>query len=501
MKIPTDKLLFVFEMANNHMGSVEHGLRIMHEIREVTRHFPFHFAFKFQYRHLDAFIHPSFKSRTDFTYVKRFSETRLTKEQFKILKDELDDLGFISICTPFDETSVDLIEEHNFGIIKVGSCSFTDWPLLERIVKTDKSIIASIAGVPLEDIDKVVSFFEHRQRDFALMHCVAEYPTGTQNLQLNQIDLLRTRYPSVRVGYSTHEHPDNTDSVKIAIAKGATIFEKHVGVPTADIHLNAYSATPAQIQLWLKAAQEAVIMCGMSGRRSGFTEEEQASLYALRRGVFARRPIKQGEKISIEDVFLAIPVFDNQVTANDLSKYTEFYTHTDIGVNDPVLSTRVRRVDIREKVYDIVQGVKALLEKGRVVVPGKADLEISHHYGIDRFDEYGITMITVVNREYCKKLIILLPGQKHPEQYHKLKEETFHILYGVLQMNLNGVETEHHQGDVVIVEREMKHSFSSRTGAVIEEISLTHCKDDSYYMDPEITNNKNRKTLLTYWMG
>ena len=500
MKIPVDNLLFIFEMANNHMGSVEHGLRIISEIHAVSRNFPYHFAFKFQYRHLDTFIHPDFKSRSDVKYVKRFCETRLSEDQFKALRDELGNLGFISICTPFDEASVDLIEAHGFDIIKIASCSFTDWPLLERVVKTDKPIIASTAGVPLEDVDRVVSFFEHRNLSFALMHCVAEYPTRNQHLQLNQIDLLRSRYPQISVGYSTHEHPDNTDSIKIATAKGATIFEKHVGVPTADIRLNAYSATPMQVRLWLQAAQETLEMCGVRGKRPDFTEDELSSLHGLGRGVFARRPISSGERISTEDIFLAIPVMDGQITANDLSKYTEFHAQAEINTNAPVLLAEVSKVDVREKVYDIVQRVKALLEKSRVVAPGRADLEISHHYGIDRFDEFGITMITVVNREYCKKLIIMLPGQSHPEQYHKQKEETFHVLYGDVLMNLNGIEAKHCQGDVIVVEKGVRHSFGSKTGAVIEEISSTHYGDDSYYTDPEIGNNKNRKTLLAYWI-
>jgi len=501
MRIPSDNLLFVFDMANNHMGSVEHGLRILREVRAATHDFSFHFAFKFQYRDLDTFIHPDFKSRTDFKYIKRFSETRLSPEQFKILKDEIDNLGFISVCTPFDEKSVDLIEAQGFNIIKVASCSFTDWPLLERIVKTDKPIIASTAGVALDDIDKVVSFFNHRHRELAIMHCVAEYPTGNQYLQLNQIDFFRSRYPNVHIGYSTHEHPDNVDSIKIAIAKGATIFEKHVGVPASDIRLNAYSATPAQVRLWLQSAQETIQMCGIAGKRHAFSDKELSDLLALRRGVFARRSIKEGTRISLNDVFLAIPVVDGQITANDLSKYAEFCALTDINANEPILFAGTNKVDIREKVYDIVQRIKAFLEKSRVVVPGKADLEISHHYGIDRFYEYGITMITVVNREYCKKLLILLPGQKHPEQYHNQKEETFHILYGDLLISLDGVETRHQQGNLVVVEKGVKHSFSSECGAVIEEISSTHYKEDSYYTNPYINNNKNRKTLLTYWMG
>ncbi len=500
MRIPDDKPLFIFEMANNHMGSAQHGVRIIREMHSVSKDFPFHFAFKFQFRNLDTFIHQDFKGRNDIKYVKRFSETRLAREVFKALKDEAAALGFITICTPFDEISVDLIEEMNFDILKVASCSFTDWPLLERIAKVEKPIIASTAGVSFDAIDKVVSFLEHRQKTTVLMHCVAAYPTQNKFIQLNQIDLLQTRYPAVRIGYSTHEHPDNLDPVKMAVAKGITIFEKHVGVATPEIPLNDYSASPAQVKKWLEAAQQAFEICGDTKKRYDFSKEEISSLQGLRRGVFAKRPLKKGEKIAGNDVFFAIPLSDGQITANDFSKYTEFIAQKDIDAQKPVFFTDVASKDNRQKVYEIVQRVKALLASSGVVTPGQAEFEISHHYGIDRFEQYGITMITVVNRDYCKKLIIVLPGQIHPEQYHKQKEETFYILHGTVLLSLNGIQKEYNKGDVIVVEKGVKHLFSSKTGAIIEEISTTHCKDDSFYVDEEILKNKDRKTFLTYWI-
>ena len=129
------------------------------------------------------------------------------------------------------------------------------------------------------------------------------------------------------------------------------------------------------------------------------------------------------------------------------------------------------------------------------------DLEISHHYGIDRFNEYGCVIINFINRAYCKKLIIVVAGQKHPEQYHKVKEETFHIVYGSVELELDGVTRNYTSGDIVTVEPGTKHSFSSFDGAVIEEISSTHDKADSFYTDPVIAENKNRKTLITQWIG
>jgi sialic acid synthase SpsE/quercetin dioxygenase-like cupin family protein len=496
------KPLFIFEIANNHNGSVEHGLTIIREINKVTTKFRdlFDFGFKLQYRDLDSLIHPDFKDRTDLKYIKRFSETKLQIEEFIQLKTEMVNLGFVTICTPFDEKSVDRIESQDYDVIKIASCSINDWPLLERIVQSNKPVIASTAGAEFDVIDKVVSFFQHRNKDFSLMHCIGEYPTPNQNLNLNQIDLLKARYPGVRIGYSTHEQPDLTVPIAMAIAKGTTIFEKHVGVATDAISLNDYSANPAQVEIWLEAARGAYEMSGVSDLRHTFATSEVASLLSLRRGVFANRDIQQGEKIDQSDLLIAIPTTTDQITANDLSKYTQLYAETDLKANKPLLNSNVKRVEIRDQVYQIVEQIKTILQESRVVVPHQLNFEISHHYGIERFNEFGATIISYLNREYCKKLIVIIPDQIHPEQYHKLKEETFIVQYGEVDIILDGQHRLCQPGDIVIVERGVKHIFSSKTGAVIEEISSTHYADDSYYTDPEIAKNHFRKTLLTHWV-
>ena len=500
MKHRLDEPLFIFEMANNHMGSVDHGLAMIEAFADVSRKFPFRFAFKFQFRELNTFIHPGYQARMDLKYVKRFRETQLSREQFQRLKDAVESHGFLSMCTPFDEPSVDLIEEMGFGIIKIASCSFTDWPLLERIVKTDNPLIASTAGAGLEEIDKVVSFFQHREKEFALMHCVGEYPTRIDSLQINQIELLKQRYPGVPVGYSTHEEPDNTESIQLAIAKGASIFEKHVAVETEELKKNDYSATPEQVSRWLLSADRAYRISGVSGRRSQATEKELADLRQFKRGVFASRKIARGERIDTTNTFFAFPNSEGQLLANDLSKYIEYILERDVEKDGPIPSSGLTSVDKREKVYGIVQRVKKMLTDRNIVVPGMATLEISHHYGLDRFEEVGCTIVNVINREYCKKLIVMLPGQKHPEQYHRIKEETFVVLDGDVRLTLDGTVKECWRGDVVTVNRGTKHPFSSENGAIIEEISSTHYKDDSYYTDEAILRNRDRKTVLSYWM-
>ena len=500
MKNTSVRPLFIFEMANNHMGNVEHGLRIIEALYEIAKDFPFNFGVKLQYRDIETFIHPDYKGRNDLKFVKRFSETALSWRDYKRIKDAIHDKGFVSICTPWDEISVGKIEEHDYDFIKIPSCYWTDWPLLERIAASSKPIIGSVAGVALEDIDKVVSFFCHRSRPLSLMHCVGEYPTRDENLQLNQIELLKKRYPGTEIGYSTHERPDNYDAVKIAIGLGATMFEKHVGFPTDTIKLNAYSANPEQIRNWLASAASAFAMCGIKDERCPFAEEEIRTLRALQRGVFAKKPIKAGEMLNGSDVFYAIPNGEGQIVANDISKYIDYYALQALDEGQPALFERMRVCDRRKQVYRAISEVKKLLKRSKVIVPGQLDLEISHHYGMDNFDKFGSTIITVVNREYCKRVIVLLPGQTHPEQYHKLKDETYHILHGEILLKLDGEQSRRKANDVIVIPRGVRHGFSTRTGTVIEEVSSYYTQGDSFYTDPKIETTPNRKTFVTYWM-
>jgi len=490
--------LFIFEMANNHMGDVKHGVNIIRETAKICGKFDFKFGFKLQYRDLDTFIHPQYKGRTDIKYVKRFEETRLSQDGQKVLKDEIKKAGFISICTPFDEISVDRIVKHGFDVIKIGSCSFTDWSLLEKIADTDLPIIASTASATIEEIDQVVSFFEHRNKKLCIMHCVGEYPTKRENLNLNQIDLLKNRYPDIAVGFSTHEDPDNVDSVKIAIAKGAKVFERHVAIKTDKYLMNAYSSTPEQIDKWLLSADDAYKMCGIEGNRYAITEKERKDLRGLKRGVFAKGDLKKNEKLTRDNVIFAIPCKESQLVANDMSKYSEYVLDRGIKAGEAINFSDVKIRNLREKVLKIIKELKEIILKSHIALPSKIDLELSHHYGIEKYEEWGAAILNCINREYCKKLIILLPGQKHPFHHHLRKEETFQVLYGDMDVVVDGQDKLLKAGDMLTVGRGVKHNFSSKNGVIFEEVSTTHYKDDSFYTDEKVVNNKDRKTALTF---
>src|SRR5262249_4182621 len=154
---------------------------------------------------------------------------------------------------------------------------------------------------------------------------------------------------------------DNIDAVKIAIGLGATIFEKHVGVATDTVKLNAYSATPEQTGAWLAAAAEGFRMYGNHEERYAFTAEEAKSLRDLHPRAFVTREIKPGEKAVPADVFYAIPSSGDQIVANNMSKYIDFYATAPIAGNQPLAASNVRACDRRRHIYHIVGEVKKML--------------------------------------------------------------------------------------------------------------------------------------------
>jgi sialic acid synthase SpsE/quercetin dioxygenase-like cupin family protein len=497
------KPLFILEMANNHMGNVNHGVRMISEFKTVIEKFEeiFQFAFKLQLRD-PSIIHPDYVNRMDLKNIKRFSETRLSSSDFKLLHKEIKNAGFISMCTPFDELSVQVMLDMDFDVFKIASCSFADWSLMEALDNVNKPIIISSACAELGTIDKVVSFLKNRNKDFCLMHCVSAYPTKDSDLEINQIDFLKQRYNGVLVGFSTHESPDCTDSIKIAIAKGSMIFEKHVGVPTEKYAINAYSATPEQVNKWLKSAESAYQMCGgVSDRRMTFTKESKEGILPFVRGCFVRNDVKKGKKIEKENIFLAIPNVPDQLLATDISKYAEFEAKCDIKANEPILHNNVVVRNSREKLESIMCKVYKILQDANIVIPNGTSCSISAHYGIDNFHEYGVIAFDIVNREYCKKILVMLPEQNHPIHYHKIKEETFQVLSGDMKLQIENELYTLKSGELITVNREQKHSFGTSNGVVIEEISTTHINDDSYYDDTTITDNKDRKMSMIFFQS
>jgi sialic acid synthase SpsE len=311
--------LFVLELANNHWGDVNRGLRIVREFSTVVRYNDIRAAIKFQFRDVENFVHKDFRHRQDIRYIKKTLDTRLTRDEMATLVEAVRRNNCIRMATPFDEASVDLCEDLGIEIIKVASSDITDWPLLERIAKAQKPVIVSTGGASVRSMDAMVTFFQNRHIPLAINHCVSLYPTDDAELELNQIDYLRHRYPEVTIGFSTHEYRDWTSSIMMAYAKGARTFERHIDIDTPDHPITPYCSTPEQVVEWFGAFHKAKEMCGRtSAERRRCSAREITYLDSLVRGVYAKRDLPPGHALTEDDIYLAIPLQKGQISCREL---------------------------------------------------------------------------------------------------------------------------------------------------------------------------------------
>ena len=321
MRAPIFEDLFVLELANNHWGKLDRGLKIIADYGQVVRFNGVRAALKLQFRDVDSFIHKDFRERSDIRYIKKTLDTQMSWEDYGQLLKATRHWSMITMATPFDEVSVEKCVELGVQIIKIASSDIKDWFLMEKIATTRKPVAISTGGSSLRDMDDVVAFFNRRNIPLAINHCVSLYPSEDGELELNQIDFLVDRYPENVIGFSTHEYRDWRNSIMIAYAKGARTFERHVDIDHEGVAVSPYCSLPEQVDVWFKAFRKAQEMCGAPGTAKRMPPEREVRyLDALVRGVYAKRDLRAGQVLTDADVYLAIPLQRGQISCRELMR-------------------------------------------------------------------------------------------------------------------------------------------------------------------------------------
>ena len=393
--------LYVLDIANNHFVNLQHGKNIINAFSKIIKRHKINATFKFQFRNLDTFISKS-AAKSNNAYIDRFLSTKLTDENYYKLMRLIKKNKVLTSCTPFDEESVTKIEKMKFDIIKIASVSANEWPLLERVSKNKIPKIISTGGLSLKEIDEIVSFFRHRNNQFALMHCVSIYPTKNDDLQLNVIKDLKKRYKDITIGWSTHESPDQILPGPLAYACGARMFEKHINIKSKKYSINKYSIEPEQYNLWLEEILNSEKMLGNT--KKTIKKDELVTLDKLKRGIFAKSNIKANDIISSDNTYFAFPKIANQLTSGNINRKVKLIAIKNIKTDDAIFKKSIKK-PINSKLVLIkknIHEVKAILNYNNINIGKKFEMEISHHYGIEKFRKIGCFLFNCINREYAK---------------------------------------------------------------------------------------------------
>ena len=498
------KDLYVLDLANNHFGDLKHAKKIIKDFALVAKKNKVKATIKFQLRDYDTFIHKDFIN-SDNNYVRRFLDTKLSVTQFKQLFQYVKKNGLLTACTPFDENSVKIIETAKFDFLKIASVSANDFTLLKRVVKNKIPKIISTGGLSLFEIDKIVRIMKKYNQNFSLMHCISIYPSNNSDLQISFIKSLKKRYPGIVIGWSTHEDPDSFMPSSLAKACGAEMFERHIGINSKKYKLNKYSMQPKGFQDYLDNLNNVnKILSYNNNDNKIISKKEISTLNTLQRGLYAKIDLKKGTILNEKNTYLAFPLQKNQMPANNIKE--GIITKSVVKNHQPILNKYIIQDPEVMKdlmIWEHIHNVRGILNENKIAVGDNFEMEISHHKGLENFRKVGCYLFNLINKEYAKKIIVMLPNQMHPVHHHRIKNETFHILSGSLSLTVNGKVKKLKEGDVIDIHKNSPHKFKAGIkGCIFDEISTTSIKSDSHYKNPKIKKLKRfeRKTIVTSWV-
>lgn len=214
------------------------------------------------------------------------------------LKQVANDLGLDLFSSPFDPTAVDFLEEMDIPAYKVASFELVDTPLIEKIARTGKPIIASTGMATLGEIDDAVQAARQAgATQLALLKCTSAYPSPPDAMNLRTIPHLAEAFQVV-AGLSDH-----TMGVAVPVAAaalGAGIIEKHMtlsrDMPGPD---SAFSLEPHEFRTMVEAVRVAEQALG-SVRYQVDTHETTSRMF--RRSLFVVKDIQAGECFTEEHV-------------------------------------------------------------------------------------------------------------------------------------------------------------------------------------------------------
>lgn len=188
--------------------------------------------------------------------------------------------------------------------LKVASRDLTNIPLLEAMAETKIPIILSTGMAGKKELDEALEVITRYHSDISILHCVSQYPTEPDNLNLETINYLKEHYGQYKIGFS--DHTIGISAPPIAVGMGAEIIEKHI---TIDRHMKgtdqAGSLGPDGVYRMVRDIRMAEHWLG---KKDLYIEKSvAASREKLERSIATLHDMKAGDIIKKEDLHMLSP--------------------------------------------------------------------------------------------------------------------------------------------------------------------------------------------------
>jgi sialic acid synthase SpsE len=296
------RLFVIAEIGLNHDGSVERALALVDAAAAAGAS-----AIKLQTVDAAGLVSTNAPAPAHVnagSMVEFFAQFELDEAAHRAVVDRARAHGLAVLATPLSEAAVGLLERVGIDAYKIASGDIT-WPgLIARAAATGRPLIMSTGMSDLHEISRAVGWARDAgATGIALLHAVSAYPTPSDSENLRAIATLARAF-DLPVGFSDHS-PDGA-SLPLAIALGASVYERHLMMHAEDSVVDAaVSSTPRQLAALIQGAARTYEALG-TGRKT-CVRAERANRIPSRRALYATRQLSAGHRVRANDIIALRP--------------------------------------------------------------------------------------------------------------------------------------------------------------------------------------------------
>jgi sialic acid synthase SpsE len=288
---PGAPLFVIAEIGLNHGGSLERALALVDAAASAGAS-----AVKLQTLVAAELVAPS--PTRDF-----FAAFELDEAAHHTIAARARARGLAFLSTPLSLGAVDMLERVGVDAYKVASGDITFVQLIDRCARTGAPILISSGASTLDEVARALDTAQRGgAAGAAVLHCVSAYPLPQGSENLRAIATMVQAFP-VPVGLS--DHGSDTSAVPIAVACGASLYERHVVLAKDDGSVDAaVSSTPDELTEVVRVAARAALSLGTGVK---VCRPAEAGSMVNRRGLYAARPLREGHVLAAGDVIALRP--------------------------------------------------------------------------------------------------------------------------------------------------------------------------------------------------
>ncbi len=292
----SSKVFIIAEIGNNHQGDISMAKMLVDEAKSAGAD-----CAKFQMRNMSSVYKNDGKS-DDASADLGVQYTTDLLERYQLSNEELFDIfdyckskDILPMCTPWDNESLNHLENYGMSAYKVASADFTNFELLEKVNATGKPFFCSTGMSTENEIKSTVKFLDSLGATYALLHCNSTYPTPYKDINLKYISRLKELSKKI-IGFSGHERGGFIPIA--AVALGAKIIEKHI---TLDKELEGVdhkvSLLPVQFKDMVDEIRHLELSLGNDNYVREISQGEMLNRHNLSKSIIALCDIKEGDLI------------------------------------------------------------------------------------------------------------------------------------------------------------------------------------------------------------